>query len=174
MDEQPKGPIVKGKVKWFNIKKGFGFIACDEEDVDDIHVHFTGITLSADADTTFRTLKNNEEVEFVVGKDKNGRKTAVRVTGPSGAPVIGVQRRRFRKKGDDTEKTNSNSAQGDGDNKQTAKKNDGKPKGRRRRRRRPPRDNKKGTGDKQADNSGDKPEKSAAPPKKKATVPEER
>merc|ERR1711881_468496 len=78
---------------------GFGFIAPDNQDLEDIHVHFTGITLSDDAETTFRTLKNNEEVEFVVGKDKNGRKTAVRVTGPNGAPVIGVQRRRFRKPG---------------------------------------------------------------------------
>lgn len=94
--EQPTGPIVKGKVKWFNIRKGFGFIERDDES-DDVHVHFSGITLAEDSKDTFATLGEGESVEFVVGKDKSNRDTAVRVTGPDGGAVEGARRRRRRR-----------------------------------------------------------------------------
>jgi CspA family cold shock protein len=53
----------KGKVKWFNDAKGYGFIRIDGEDKD-IFVHHTSI--KADG---FRTLAEGEDVEFelVVG-----------------------------------------------------------------------------------------------------------
>jgi len=55
--------MTKGKVKWFNDAKGFGFICADGEDKD-IFVHHTAI--QADG---FRSLAEGEEVEFdlVVG-----------------------------------------------------------------------------------------------------------
>ncbi len=48
-----------GTVKWFNDKKGFGFIKRDGG--DDLFVHFNSIEGDG-----FRTLKENDKVEFEV------------------------------------------------------------------------------------------------------------
>jgi len=63
---------VKGKVKWFNDRKGYGFI--EKEGGGDVFVHHTGITTSG-----FRTLKEGEEVEFELITGDKGEK-AVNVT----------------------------------------------------------------------------------------------
>ena len=47
----------KGTVKWFNDRKGFGFIRLDS--VDDVFVHYSA--LQGDG---FKTLKEGEPVEF--------------------------------------------------------------------------------------------------------------
>jgi len=51
----------KGKVKWFNEAKGYGFIQRSEG--DDVFVHFSAIQ-----GTGFRTLREGEEVEFDVSE----------------------------------------------------------------------------------------------------------
>ncbi len=56
--------MAKGKVKWFNSQKGYGFITT--EDGKDIFVHYSEIQGDG-----FHTLKENEEVEFEI---KNGPK----------------------------------------------------------------------------------------------------
>ncbi len=48
----------RGKVKWFNDAKGYGFIE-QVEGGDDVFVHFSAI--QADG---FRTLREGQEVEF--------------------------------------------------------------------------------------------------------------
>lgn len=54
----------KGKVKWFNEKKGWGFIVSDSG--DDIFAHYSEIQGDG-----FKTLKEDEPVEFeIVEKDK--------------------------------------------------------------------------------------------------------
>ena len=54
----------KGKVKWFNATKGFGFI--EREDGSDIFVHYSAISAEG-----FRTLAEGQEVSFdVVEGDK--------------------------------------------------------------------------------------------------------
>ena len=58
---------VKGKVKWFNQKKGFGFI--EREGDKDIFVHYSDINTDG-----FRTLDENQEVEFEVIDDEKGEK----------------------------------------------------------------------------------------------------
>jgi CspA family cold shock protein len=48
-----------GRVKWFNERKGFGFISRD--DGDDVFVHFSEIQSDG-----FKTLAENQEVSFEI------------------------------------------------------------------------------------------------------------
>ena len=63
----------KGTVKFFNEKKGYGFIT--KEDGIDVFVHFTSIESGDD----FKTLKQDQAVEFEIESDDRGDK-AVKVT----------------------------------------------------------------------------------------------
>lgn len=101
---------VKGTVKWFDPKKGFGFIIPDDGS-SEIFVHHTSIHAEG-----FRTLgvssysrsivqlfsrkeritylylpycKDGEAVEFEVLEEPNGKLKAMNVTGPDGAYVQG-------------------------------------------------------------------------------------
>ena len=56
---------MRGKVKWFNSKKGFGFITT-EEGVD-VFVHFSAIKSDG-----FKTLDEGDEVEFTMGSSEKG------------------------------------------------------------------------------------------------------
>lgn len=56
---------MKGKVKWFNKDKGFGFILTEEG--KDVFVHYTGI-----AKNGFRTLEEGQEVSFELAEGKKG------------------------------------------------------------------------------------------------------
>lgn len=60
--------MVKGKVKWFNDAKGFGFITMDGENKD-IFVHHSSIKVEG-----FRTLAEGEEVEFELVQGPKGPK----------------------------------------------------------------------------------------------------
>jgi protein lin-28 len=82
-------PKITGKVKWFNVKKGYGFITPDSGG-DDIFVHQTAIHAEG-----FRSLKEEEPVEFEIS-DNGGKSKAVEVTGPGGAYVQGAPRRSSR------------------------------------------------------------------------------
>ncbi|XP_022748341.1 cold shock domain-containing protein 4-like [Durio zibethinus] len=63
-----------GTVKWFNAQKGFGFIAPDDGG-EDLFVHQTSILSEG-----FRTLSDNQSVEFAVDFGEDGRAKAVDVT----------------------------------------------------------------------------------------------
>lgn len=54
-----------GTVKWFNDKKGFGFIA--REDGNDVFVHYTAIESDG-----FRTLNEGDRVEFSIKQEAKG------------------------------------------------------------------------------------------------------
>jgi len=56
---------VEGRVKWFNDKKGFGFIETDEQ--GDVFVHYSNIQGNG-----FRTLKELERVSFEVEDTAKG------------------------------------------------------------------------------------------------------
>ena len=56
-----------GTVKWFDSKKGYGFI--ELEGSDDIFVHFSDIV-----EEGYKSLKDGQKVEFEVEKDDNGEK----------------------------------------------------------------------------------------------------
>jgi len=55
----------EGKVKWFNERKGFGFIETDEG--NDVFVHFSAIQ-----DSGFRTLQEGQRVSFEVEQGQKG------------------------------------------------------------------------------------------------------
>jgi len=76
------GDVQSGSVKWFDVKKGFGFIQ-PKDGGPDVFVHQTAIHAPG-----FRSLLDGEEVEFKV-QDDGGRKRAQDVTGPDGHFVIG-------------------------------------------------------------------------------------
>ena len=61
----------KGTVKFFNDKKGYGFIT--KEDGTDVFVHFSSIVSEND----FKTLKQDQAVEFEVEKPFDGHPQGV-------------------------------------------------------------------------------------------------
>ena len=56
-----------GTVKWFNNKKGFGFI--EKEGGGDVFAHFSEIQSDG-----FKTLNENDKVEFELKEDERGEK----------------------------------------------------------------------------------------------------
>ncbi len=61
--------MAKGRVKWFNASKGYGFIS--REDGSDVFVHFSAIQGDG-----FKTLDEGQEVEFEVIDGKKGPQAA--------------------------------------------------------------------------------------------------
>ena len=57
--------MAKGKVKWFNDAKGFGFI--EQEGGEDVFVHFSSIPMDG-----FKTLAEGQEVEFEIQSGEKG------------------------------------------------------------------------------------------------------
>ena len=60
--------MAKGRVKWFNEKKGFGFIE-QEGGGPDVFVHFSALQGEG-----FKTLAEGQAVEFDVTQDAKGAK----------------------------------------------------------------------------------------------------
>ena len=58
-----------GTVKWFNAKKGFGFIS--DEDGNDVFVHFSALQMDG-----FKVLEEGEKVQFEVVKGDKGPQAA--------------------------------------------------------------------------------------------------
>jgi CspA family cold shock protein len=61
--------VARGKVKWFNGSKGYGFIAQDQG--GDVFVHFSAIQGDG-----FKTLDEGQEVEFEVVNGPKGLQAA--------------------------------------------------------------------------------------------------
>jgi len=60
--------MANGTVKWFNEKKGFGFII-DPEEPGDIFVHYSAIRADG-----FRTLAEGDQVEYERYVDEKGHR----------------------------------------------------------------------------------------------------
>ena len=60
---------MKGTVKWFNAKKGFGFIS--DEEGNDVFVHFSALQMDG-----FKVLDEGDEVEFGVIDGEKGPQAA--------------------------------------------------------------------------------------------------
>ena len=61
---------IKGTVKWFNDKKGYGFIS-QENGGPDVFVHHTAISMDG-----FRTLSEGSAVEFEIVDGPKGKQAA--------------------------------------------------------------------------------------------------
>lgn len=57
--------MLKGKVKWFDTKKGFGFI--QSENGNDVFVHYTSILSEG-----FKNLEQGQAVTFELTEGKKG------------------------------------------------------------------------------------------------------
>ncbi len=62
--------MATGTVKWFNAEKGFGFIAPDDGGPD-VFAHYSAIQSRG-----FRTLEENQKVEFEVTEGQKGPQAA--------------------------------------------------------------------------------------------------
>jgi len=61
--------VPKGRVKWFNDKKGYGFI--EQEGGEDVFVHFSAIQGAG-----YRTIAENDMVEFEIIEGPKGKQAA--------------------------------------------------------------------------------------------------
>jgi cold shock protein len=78
-----EGVAVKGKVKWFNAEKGYGFIA--REGDPDIFVHFSAIQQDG-----YKSLREGEEVEFELVEGERGPQAQRVVRLASGADGVAL------------------------------------------------------------------------------------
>ena len=68
---------LNGNVKWFDVRKGFGFIS--DEDGVDYFVHFSEIQGEG-----FKRLRGGQDVTFEAGEDNKGRLVARTVEAVTG------------------------------------------------------------------------------------------
>lgn len=61
--------MAKGTVKWFNNKKGYGFITPEEG--EDVFVHFSAIQ-----DEGYKSLEEGQQVEFEIKDGPKGKEAA--------------------------------------------------------------------------------------------------
>lgn len=99
-EEEPSGTVLEGRVKWFNDRRGYGYITCISEGDyfnSDIFVHHTNIRPQ---ESKYRSLYTNEYVQFHLGQadvafdenenpvDSDYKHQATHVTGIAGGPLL--------------------------------------------------------------------------------------
>ena len=73
-----------GCVKWFNGRRGYGFIT-NMDTKEEVFVHHTGLVVSADC---WKTLFKGEYVEYVLSAAEDGSSSAKNVTGMRGGLLM--------------------------------------------------------------------------------------
>lgn len=64
---------MEGTVKWFDVRRGYGFIS--DDDGMDCYVHFSDIIMDG-----FKKLRSGQRVSFNLVEDESGRSAAKEVT----------------------------------------------------------------------------------------------
>jgi CspA family cold shock protein len=76
---------LRGRVKWFDARKGYGFI--ERPGQEDVFVHFSAIEMEG-----YKTLEDGEEVEFEIKPTERGPQADhVQRLGPSSPPPAGKE-----------------------------------------------------------------------------------
>ena len=80
---------LEGVVKWFNTKKGYGFITVltpDSEYLDkNVFIHFSNLNISSN---NYKSLYPGEYVSFNIGKNTKGEDICIDVMGIHGGPLL--------------------------------------------------------------------------------------
>ena len=63
-----------GTVKWFNKRKGFGFIEPETENEKDVFVHISAVEAAG-----MNTLNDGAKISFDLETGKNGKEAAVNI-----------------------------------------------------------------------------------------------
>lgn len=96
--ERPEKEVIekgiKGMVKWFNVKSGYGFVQRMDTKAD-LFIHQSEIAVF-NPNKSRKSVGENENIEFDVAKGAKGLE-AVHVTGPGGAPVQGSRYANLRR-----------------------------------------------------------------------------
>lgn len=78
---------MNGRVKWFDSKKGYGFVSTTEESNEDLFVHFSNIQTSDES--VYKKLFPGEYISFEKNHDKdNNRNQCVDVRGIDMGPLM--------------------------------------------------------------------------------------
>ena len=85
----------RGRVKWFDPRRGWGFITSTSDTDKDYYVHHTGISTKTDV---FKTLLSEEYVEFRIRLDDEGLECACEVQGIDGGPLRCESERRTKRR----------------------------------------------------------------------------
>jgi CspA family cold shock protein len=65
--------MAKGRIKWFDVARGFGFI--EQDDGDDVFLHFSAIQQDG-----FKSVKEGDTLEFdIVMNEEKGKTQASNV-----------------------------------------------------------------------------------------------
>ena len=63
--------MAKGEVRWFNYKKGYGFLSQEGKEDSDIFVHISAVEQAG-----LSTLNEGQKLEFEVVTGRNGKSAA--------------------------------------------------------------------------------------------------
>ena len=75
---------LRGRVKWFNSTRGYGFITNIDKE-EDTFVHHSGINTTAEC---WKTLTPGEYVQYSLETGDDGKSQASNVTGIAGGPLL--------------------------------------------------------------------------------------